>query len=83
MEMGVHLHGFHYRYSEERERQHYSIMVMIDKLSKVAHFIRVKNTCSTDEVAHVFIREIVRLLGVPRKIVLDRDAKFTSKICKE
>ena len=64
-------------------KKHDSIMVVVDWLSKVAHFIPVKTTYSSSEVAQVFIREIVRLHGVPKKIVSDRDAKFTSKFWKE
>ena len=48
-------------------RQHDSIMIVVDKLTKVAHFITVKSTYSTTEVAHVFIREIVGLHGIPKK----------------
>jgi len=58
-------------------------MVVVDWLTKVAHFIPVKSTYLVSDVAHVFIRDIVRLHGVPRKIVSDRDAKFTSKFWKE
>jgi len=43
----------------------------------------VKTTYSSCEVAHVFIREIVRLHGVSKKIVSDKDAKFTSKFWKD
>jgi len=64
-------------------RQHDSIMGVVDRLSNIAHFIPVKTTYSTSEVAQVFIREIVRLHGVLKKIVSNRDAKFTSKFCKE
>jgi len=64
-------------------KQHDSIMVMVDKLRMVAHFISVKTTYSSSELAHVLIREIVRLHGVPKKIVLDRDGKFTSKFWKQ
>jgi len=64
-------------------RQYDSIMFVVDMLRKVAHFIPVKATYSASEVEHVFIREIMRLLGVPKKILLDRDAKFTSKFWKE
>ena len=60
-----------------------SIIVMVDRLSKVAHFIPVKTTYSSNEVAQVFIREIVRLHGIPKKIMSERDAKFTSKSWKE
>lgn len=52
---------------------------MVDKLSKVAHFIAVNSTNSASEVAHIFIRKIVRLHGVPKKIISEKDAKFTSR----
>jgi len=54
-------------------------MVVVDRLSKVTHIIQVKTTYSSSEVALVFIREKMRLHGVPKKIVSDRDANFTSK----
>eukprot|EP00253_Pinus_taeda_P029561 PITA_29561 len=53
------------------------------RLRKVAHFILVKSTFLASDVAHVFIRDVVRLHGFLRNIVLDRDAKFTSKFWKE
>ena len=52
-------------------------------LTKVAHFILVKPNFSAIEVAQVFIRERVRLHGIPKKIVSDIDAKFTSRFWKE
>lgn len=64
-------------------KQHDSIMVVVDRLSKVAHFILMKTTYSASEVAHVFIRERVRLNGVTKKFLSDKDAKFTSKFWKE
>ena len=64
-------------------RQHDSIMVVVDMLTKVAHFIPVKSTFSARDVAQVFIRYVVRLHGVPNNIVSYRDEKFTSKLWKE
>lgn len=64
-------------------RRHDSVMVMVDKLSKVAQFIAVKSTNLASEVAQIFIREIVRLYSVPKKIISDRDVKFTSRFWKE
>jgi len=58
-------------------------MVVVDRLTKVVHFIPLKSTFSNSDVAHVFIIDVVRLDGVPKKIMLERDAKFTSKFCKE
>lgn len=64
-------------------RQHDSIMVVVDRLTKVAHFIPIKSTLSASDVEHVFIRDMVRLHGVPKNIVSDRDEKFTSKFWKD
>jgi len=54
-------------------------MVIVDRLTKVAHFIPVKSTFLARDLAHVFIRDMVRLHGVPKKIVSDTDTKLTSK----
>ncbi|XP_042958074.1 uncharacterized protein LOC122293600 [Carya illinoinensis] len=47
--------------------------VIIDRLSKSAHFIPVQMTYSTEKLAELYVREIVRLHGIPSKIVSDRD----------
>ena len=57
---------------------HESVMVVVDTLTKVAHFIPVKYAFGTVEVANVFMKEIVRLHRVPKVIISDRDAKFTA-----
>lgn len=64
-------------------KQHNSIIIVVEGLSKVAHLIPVMSTNSASEVSQIFIREIVRLLGVPKKIVSNRDAKFTSRFSKD
>ena len=64
-------------------RQHDSIMVVVDKLSMVSHFIVVKSTNSASKVAQIFTREIVILHGVPKTIISYRDVKFTSRFWKE
>ena len=43
-----------------RSRQHDSIMVVVEKLTKVAHFILVKSTYSTNDLPHVLIRDVVK-----------------------
>ena len=60
-------------------RKHDFIMVVVDRSSKVAHFVLVKTTYSASEVEKIFIREIVRLHGVPKNILLDMDVQLTSK----
>ena len=56
-----------------------SIFVVIDWLTKVVHLIPTRTTASASDVAQLFVKEIVRLHGIPAKIISDRDAKFTSK----
>ena len=63
-------------------RQHDSIMVMVDKLTKVAHFIPVKSTYKADDIVNIFMKEIFKLHGLSKAIVSDRDVKFTSNFWK-
>jgi hypothetical protein len=55
------------------------IWVIIDRLMKCAHFLPIKVTDSMDKLAELYVREIVRLHGVPISIVSDRDPRFTSR----
>jgi transposase InsO family protein len=54
-----------------------SIWVIVDKLTKVAHFITVKATYCKPQLAELYILRIVYLYGVPKKIVSDRGTQFT------
>ncbi|GKC74520.1 putative retroelement pol polyprotein, partial [Tanacetum coccineum] len=59
------------------------IMVVVDRLSKSAHFIPLKHPYTAASVAVEFIRGIVRLHGIPKSIVSDRDRVFISHFWKE
>ncbi|KAI0500013.1 hypothetical protein KFK09_018221 [Dendrobium nobile] len=66
-----------------RSRQgHDAIWVVVDRLTKSAHFLPIRQTDSVDRLAQIYVKEIVRLHGVPRVIVSDRDGRFTSRLWK-
>jgi hypothetical protein len=56
-----------------------AIWVVIDRLTKVAHFIPMKQTSSAVDLVPLYIKEVVRLHGVPKSIMSDRDSKFVFK----
>jgi transposase InsO family protein len=56
-----------------------SIWVIMDRLTKVAHFIPVMTTYSGPQPAELYMSRIVCLHVVPKKIVSDKGAQFTSK----
>jgi hypothetical protein len=60
-------------------KRHDSIFVVVDTLTKSAHFNPVRTTYQAPDIARIFIREIVRLHGVPKKIISDRGSMFTGR----
>jgi hypothetical protein len=56
-----------------------SIWIIMDRLTKVAHFILVKMTYSGAKLAELYMSQIVCLYGVPKKIISDIGSQFTSK----
>jgi hypothetical protein len=56
-----------------------AIWVIVDRLTKSAHFLPIKITDSMEKLADLYVREIVRLHGVLVSIVSDRDPRFTSR----
>jgi hypothetical protein len=65
------------------QRQNDSIMVVTDKLGKSAHFIPMKSTYKTINIAAIFMKEIFRLHGIPKMVISNRNVKFTSNFWKE
>jgi hypothetical protein len=59
-----------------------SIWVIVDRLTKVAHFIPVKTTYKWSQLAELYMARIVSLHGVAKKIILDRGSQFTPRFWK-
>jgi hypothetical protein len=56
---------------------YYSIWVIVDRLTKVTHFIPIKSTYSRPQLAELYMLRIVWLHRVPKKIVSKRGTQFT------
>jgi hypothetical protein len=59
------------------------ILTIVDRLSKMAHFLTLAHPYSTLTVANVFFDQIVRLHGLPMSIISDRDPVFTNNVWRE
>ncbi|GJP69106.1 hypothetical protein CLOP_g25733 [Closterium sp. NIES-67] len=62
---------------------HDAILVVIDKFSKMGHFILTYTTVCTEETAQLFVRYIISQHGNPTTLISDRDPKLTGKFWKE
>jgi hypothetical protein len=60
-----------------------SIIFVIDKLNKFAHFIPIKSTFKAINIVEIFMIEIFRLHGIPKMLISNKDVKFTTTFSKD
>lgn len=60
-----------------------TILVVVDRLTKFAHFIAISHPFTAKDIAAIFVKEIVRLHGFPTSIVFDKDNIFLSSFWME
>jgi hypothetical protein len=60
-----------------------AVLVAVDRLSKYSHFILLKHPYTAKSIAETFVKEIVRLHGIPNSLVSDRDPLFISHFWME
>ena len=63
-------------------QRHDTVWVIVDRLTKSAHFLDVRMTFTLERFYRLYIQEIVQLHGVPVSIVSDRDPRFTMHFWK-
>ncbi|KAJ0833047.1 putative nucleotidyltransferase, Ribonuclease H [Helianthus annuus] len=62
------------------QRGNDTIWVIVDRLTKSAHFLAIKETDKFSTLAEIYLKEVVSRHGVPTSIISDRDARFTSEL---
>ena len=56
-----------------------SIMVVVDRVSKMAHFVPTWDTATAQEVGRLYFDKVVKHQGMQKNIISDRDSKFTRR----
>ncbi|GJV91909.1 putative reverse transcriptase domain-containing protein [Tanacetum coccineum] len=57
-----------------------TIWVIVDRLTKSAHFLPMRETDTMDKLARLYLKEVVTRHGIPVSIICDRDPRFTSNL---
>ena len=57
----------------------FEIVIFVSKMTKSAHFLPIRENDKMGKLTQIYLKEIVRLHGVPKSIISDRDSRFTSR----
>ena len=60
------------------QKRHNSILIVVDRFSKMAHFIPCSKTSDASRLAVIFFDNVVKLYGIPKIMVSDRDVKLAT-----
>jgi hypothetical protein len=64
-------------------QRHESIWVIVDRLTKTAHFLPVRTTYNAKKYAEIYLDQIIRLHGVPKTIISDHGAQFIARFWEQ
>jgi hypothetical protein len=67
----------------QTSQKHDSIWVIIDRLTKTAHFLSVHTTYTAKKYAEIYLDQIIRLHGVPKTIISDRGVQFIARFWEQ
>ena len=79
MEVGAHYHRFDHEIAQDPKELHDAILVIVDKLTKSAHFIAIQEKFTLEKLTDIYIREVVSRHGVLVTVISHRDSWFTSR----
>lgn len=77
MEVGTNLHRLHKKLPK-KSKGYDTFWVVIDRLTKAAHFLPLKETDKMEKLTRTYLKEILELHGVPISIITNKDSRFTS-----